>query len=116
MEIAVHSHTFAADSVEDVMANYYPNYARQMDRIGRERHWPGSYSRDQFTFGMSPEGVLYMGDPNMIAEKIIATTELFGLTRFIAHIDIGGPTHKEMMHSIELLGNKVFPQVRKAMK
>lgn len=114
MEVAVHSHTFAADTVEEVMADYYPWYAMQMEKIGRERGWPGGYSESQFRAGMSPQGVLYMGEPNQIAEKIIETTELFGLTRFIAHIDIGGPTHKQMMHSIELLGTKVFPQVRKA--
>ena len=36
--------------------------------------------------------------------------ELFGLTRFIAHIDVGGPSHKELMRTIELYGtNGILP-------
>jgi hypothetical protein len=42
--------------------------------------------------------------------------EIFGLIRFVAHIDIGGPSHKELMKSIELFGTKVAPEVRKAVE
>jgi hypothetical protein len=42
--------------------------------------------------------------------------ELFGLTRFSAHMDVGGPSHASLMKSIEIFGNKIAPKVREALK
>lgn len=113
MEIGVHSHTFVSDDQEKLIEKYYPIYAAQMDRVGASRGWP-PYAKQQFLFGIHKEGALYMGDPNYVAEKIISTIELFGITRYVAHIDIGGPKYKDVMHCIELFGSKVVPQIRKA--
>ncbi|MFA7687336.1 MAG: LLM class flavin-dependent oxidoreductase [Moheibacter sp.] len=113
MQIGVHSHTFVADSQKEIIENYFPYYAAQMNRIGKDRGW-SPYTQMQFEGGMSPEGALFMGDTHQVAEKMIQTIEMFGLTRFIAHIDVGGPTNKEMMKAIELYGSKVLPEVRKA--
>lgn len=115
MQIGVHSHTFIGDSKQQILDEYYPLYAAQMDRIGRDRGW-SPYTKMQFEGGMSPEGALFMGDTNQVTEKIIQTIEMFGLTRFIAHLDIGAPSHKQMMKAIELFGTEVIPAVRKAVK
>lgn len=115
MQIAVHSHSFVGDSKQALLDNYFPYYAAQMDRIGRERGW-SSYTKMQFEGGMSSEGALFMGDANEVAEKMIEIIEYFGLNRFVAHIDVGGPSHSEMMKSIELYGDKVLPMVRKALQ
>ena len=113
MQVGVHSHTFLADSKQELLDNYFPYYKAQMDRIGKDRGW-APYTQMQFEGGMSPEGALFMGETNQVIDKMIATIEMFGLTRFIAHIDVGGPTHKEMMKAIELYGSKGLPEVRKA--
>lgn len=113
MQIGVHSHTFVANSQKEITENYFPYYAAQMDRIGKDRGW-APYTKMQFEGGMSPDGALFMGDGHQVAEKMIQTIEMFRLTRFIAHIDVGGPTHKEMMKAIELYGSKVLPEVRRA--
>ncbi|MCZ2100928.1 MAG: LLM class flavin-dependent oxidoreductase [Chitinophagales bacterium] len=113
MQIGVHSHTFVAESQEKLVEQYYPLYAAQMDRVGASRGWP-PYAKQQFLFGIHKEGALYMGDPNYVAEKIISTIEMFGITRYVAHIDVGAPSHQEMMQCIELFGAKVVPQIRKA--
>lgn len=115
MQVGVHSHTFVADSKDYFLENYFPCYKTQMDRIGSQRGW-APYTKMQFEGGMSPEGALFMGDVHQVAEKIIQTIEMFGLTRFIAHMDVGGPSHKEMMKAIELYGTKVLPEVRRAVK
>src|SRR5690606_27193275 len=114
MQIGVHSHTFLADAEAELLEKYFPYYAPQMDRIGKDRGW-SPYTNMQFQGGISPERALFMGEPNKVIDKMIATIEMFGLTRFIAHIDVGGPSHKEMMKAIELYGTKVLPEVRKAM-
>lgn len=110
IQIGVHAHTYIGDSQEDVQERYFKTYAASMDRIGRERGWT-PYTPQQFTGGMSPDGALVMGSPDDVAEKIKSFKELFGITRFIAHIDVGGPTHKEQMKTIDLFGKEVIPKV-----
>lgn len=58
------------------------------------------------------EGALFVGNTNEVADKIAYTKELFGLTRFIGHMDVGAPENDIMMKSIELFGQKVAPLVR----
>jgi len=113
MRIGVHGHTFTGEESQAVADFIYPGYAAQMTAIGKERGWP-SYSRVQYGTGRKLEGALLIGDVNEVTDKILYQQELFGLTRFVGHMDIGGPSHKELMRSIELFGTKVAPAVRKA--
>ena len=50
-----------------------------------------------------------------MVDKILATQELFGLTRFAAHMDVGAPSHQDIMKSIEIYGTKIAPKVRAAL-
>lgn len=112
MQIWVHSHTFIADSNEEIINNYYPLYASQMDRIGVDR-WRQPYTKQQFLWWISSEWALFMWNPEQVTEKIIKIIEMFWLTRFIAHIDIWSPYHEDIMKSIELYANKIAPAIRK---
>jgi hypothetical protein len=56
-----------------------------------------------------------IGDANEAIDKILKMEELFGLTRFSAHMDVGGPSHLSLMKSIELFGTKIAPKVREAL-
>jgi len=38
------------------------------------------------------------------------------LTRFSAHMDVGGLSHASLMKSIEILGTQIMPKVREAIK
>lgn len=58
---------------------------------------------------MDPGGALFMGSVKDVAEKIIHAIELLGLTRFIAHLDVGVPSHKVLMRTIELYVTQVIP-------
>jgi hypothetical protein len=40
--------------------------------------------------------------------------EMFGLTRFSAHMDVGGPSHSMLMKSIEIYGSRILPKVKEA--
>lgn len=115
LRTGVHMHAFfGADGAETAEA-YYPVYSAQMDRIGRSRGWP-PYQRQQYDMGRGAKGALIIGDVNESVEKILAMQELFGLTRFAAHMDVGGPSHVSLMKSIELFGNEIAPKVRAALK
>lgn len=115
MQIGLHGHTFLTESGTDIDEKFFPYYASQMDRIGADRGWP-AYSQSQFHYGRSREGHLFTGSPNELVDKILYAKEMFGLTRFLAQIDVGGPDHTLIMKAIELLGDKVAPQIRKAIK
>lgn len=113
LRIGTHSHTFIGDDSEVTADNYFPYYAAQMDRIGKDRNWP-PFSENQFHSGRTKEGALFIGNAAEVADKILYQHEMFGITRFMAHIDVGGPSHKDIMKAIELFGTKVAPEVRKA--
>lgn len=114
-QVGVHMHSFFGEDSKQTADEYYPIYSSQMDRVGRSRGWP-PYQKSQFDFGRSKEGALIIGDANEAVDKILQMQEMFGLTRFSAHMDVGGPSHKLMMKSIEIFGNKIAPKVREAFK
>ncbi len=113
MQVGIHSHTFVSDSNADI-DGYFENYAAQMNRVGASRGWP-AYQKYQYDAGRAKDGALFIGDPSEVTDKILHMHELFGLTRFIAHMDVGAPDHNLMMKSIELYGTKVAPEVRRAL-
>src|SRR5690606_14223636 len=113
MRIGIHSHTMIGEDSDDIANRFYPYYAAQMNRIGRERGWP-PLSKEHFDISRSPHGALYVGDPSEITDRILTAQEMFGLTRFVAHMDTGGPPHADIMKAIELFGTKVAPAVKKA--
>ncbi len=114
MQVGIHSHTFVSEN-EAIANDYFDAYAAQMDRVGAGRGWP-AYSKYQYNAGRAKDGALFVGDASAVTDKILHMHELFGLTRFIGHMDVGAPDHKLMMKSIELFGDKVAPAVRKAIK
>ncbi len=115
LQVGIHSHAFFGEDGKVVSDQYYPLYAAQMDRVGRSRGWP-PYHRQQYDYGRTKSGALFIGDANEMIDKILHVQELFGLTRFAAHMDVGAPSHKDMLKSIEIYGTKIAPKVREALK
>jgi alkanesulfonate monooxygenase SsuD/methylene tetrahydromethanopterin reductase-like flavin-dependent oxidoreductase (luciferase family) len=114
-QVGVHMHSFFGADSKQIADEYYPVYSSQMDRIGRSRGWP-PYQKQQYDLGRTKNGALIIGDANEAVDKILQMQELFGLTRFSAHMDVGGPSHVSMMKSIEIFGNTIAPAVRKALQ
>src|SRR5690606_11474613 len=73
-------------------------------------------SRAEFERLASPETALFVGSPEQIVEKILKQHELFGHTRFLAQIDIGGLPYHMVEKNIELLATEVVPMLKKAIK
>lgn len=114
-EVGVHVHAFFGADSKEIGEYYYPIYATQMNRIGQSRGWP-PYQRAQFDRGRAKGGHLIIGDVNESVDKILELHDLFGLTRFSAHMDVGAPSHERMMKSIEVFGTQIAPKVREALK
>jgi probable LLM family oxidoreductase len=115
LQVGVHMHSFFGENSRQTADEYYPLYAAQMNRIGRQRGWP-AYQKQQFDQGRTQQGHLIIGDASEAIDKILNMQELFGLTRFSAHMDVGGPSHQSLMKSIEIFGTKIAPKVREALK
>jgi probable LLM family oxidoreductase len=114
-QVGVHMHAFFGEDSKKVADEYYPVYSSQMNRVGQSRGWP-PYQKQQYDAGRGRSGHLIIGDANEAVDKILYLQEMFGLTRFSAHMDVGGPSHASLMKSIEIFGNKIAPKVREALK
>ncbi|QNK61398.1 LLM class flavin-dependent oxidoreductase [Pedobacter sp. PAMC26386] len=115
LQVGIHAHAFFGENSNEVANEYYPLYAAQMNRVGKSRGW-SPYTKYQFDYGRQREGALFVGEAEEAIDKILHVQEIFGLTRFAAHMDIGAPSHKDMMKSIEIYGTKIAPKVREALK
>ncbi|AVA22391.1 MULTISPECIES: LLM class flavin-dependent oxidoreductase [unclassified Rhizobium] len=114
LKTSINVHGFVADTTEAAADQFYGPQAEVMNRIGRERGW-GPTSRAHFDQSRGPHGALFVGDPEVVAEKIIAHHKLFKNDRFLLQMAIGTMPHEQIMRGIELYGTKVAPLVRKAL-
>ena len=113
--IAVHSPGYVAATDQQAKDELWPHYEKMMKRIGGERGWPPA-SRNQFDHEAGANGALCVGSPDTVAAKIIKTVTALGLSRFDLKYSSGTLSHEQMMTSIELIGTKVAPLVRDAVR
>lgn len=114
VQLSINSHSFIADTEDEASEIFYPSYSRSMNKLGEERGW-APFSKMQFNQSISKHSALLVGSPQQVIDKILYEHELFGYTRFLAQMDVGGVPHKHLMRSIELFGTVVAPAVRKAL-
>lgn len=113
LKVGLHSPGYAASSNEQAIADYYPGYAELWTKLGKERGWP-AVTKPQFDSLIGPQGVLVVGGPEQVAEKLLRHSEaLGGISRFTFQMDNAGLSHAQLMKSIELIGSKVIPLVKK---
>lgn len=110
--VGVHSHGFIQKDAKDAKEIYFPGFKKGRDRIGAERGWAG-LSRGQYEHEVK-HGSLYIGNPEQVAEKIVATVRALDLDRFdFTYSGSQSLTGKARLESIELFGTEVIPLVRK---
>ena len=114
LKTSINVHGFIGDTTELAADQFYGPQAAVMDRIGRERGW-GPTNRAHYDAARGPIGNLFVGDPELVAEKIVAAHKVFGNDRFLIQMAIGLMPHDQIMRGIELYGTKVAPLVRKAL-
>ncbi|AUD06619.1 LLM class flavin-dependent oxidoreductase [Spirosoma pollinicola] len=113
LKVGLHSPGYVGATNETAIADYFPGYAELWTRLGKERGWP-PVTRPQFNSLIAPKGVLAVGGPEQVAEKILRHSEaLGGISRFTFQMDNAGLTHTQLMNSIELIGTKVIPLINK---
>jgi probable LLM family oxidoreductase len=113
LPVGLNTHGYVADTSQQAADEFFPSYAAQMSRIGRERGWPPT-TRAQFDAGRTQRGHLMIGSPQEVIDKILYQREAIGHQRYLMQMSVGTMPHAQTMRSIELFGSVVAPAVRKA--
>ncbi len=113
LPLGVHSHGFVGETDETARELLFDDYKRMRDKIGAERGWP-PFGRAEFEREIT-QGSLYVGSPETVAKKIVATVKALGADRFDMKYSAGPLSHEKIMGCIELYGRKVMPLVRDMM-
>lgn len=113
LKVGLHSPGYVAETDEKAIADYYPGYQELWTKLGKERGWP-PVTRGQFDALIAPRGVLAVGGPEEVAKKLVRHSKaLGGIDRFTFQMDNAGLSHQQLLQSIELIGTKVMPLVKK---
>ncbi len=111
--VGLHAIGFLGDTTEQAAEDFYPGYAHTFTEIGKERGWPPT-TRPQFDALRGPTGALLIGDAEIVAQKILYVNEVLGgLGRITFQMGVSALPHQKMLRSIELLGTRVAPLVRR---
>ncbi len=112
LKVGLHSPGYVSQTNDSAVTEYYPGYAELWTKLGKERGWP-PVTRASFDYLSDEKGVLVLGGPEQVAEKILRHSEaLGGISRFTFQMDNAGLTHTQLMNAIELIGTKVKPQLQ----
>ncbi len=114
LKVGVHALGFVGETTEAAKDAFYPGWSHMFTEIGRERGWSPT-TRDQFEAMSGPKGAFLIGDAETVAEKILNASEaLGGISRVTFQMSSASLETSAMQRSIELLGTKVAPIVRRA--
>lgn len=112
LKVGLHSPGYVAATNEKAISNYYPGYKELWTKLGKERGWP-PVTESQFNALIAPRGVLVVGGPEQVAEKLLRHSKaLGGVDRFTFQMDNAGLSHQQLLESIELIGTKVIPLMK----
>jgi probable LLM family oxidoreductase len=116
MKVGLHSPGYVAETSREAADDYYPGWASAIETVGKERGW-SPMSRHDFDAQTGPEGAFIIGDPDEVAEKIIHHSKaLGGVSRVTFQMNAASLPHDKMLRAIELLGKRVAPAVREALR
>lgn len=116
LKVGVHSLGYVASTAKTAADEFYPGYAKAIASVAKERGW-GTATRARFEAQLGPEGALLIGEPDLVAEKILRHSEaLGGISRMTFQMNASSLPHTKLMKAIEAIGTRVAPLVRRETK
>ncbi|OLO28545.1 luciferase [Alkalihalophilus pseudofirmus] len=112
LKIGVTGHAYIANTTQQAKDEFFPYYSNYWSYVNRQRGMQFRLSREEFEQMSGPNTALFVGSPQEIVEKILSQHEIFGHTRFLAQLDIGGLPFSKVAKSIELLATEVAPIIK----
>jgi probable LLM family oxidoreductase len=110
--VGIHAPGHVAETDEQAQREFWPQWRSALTRVARERGFAPP-TEESFAYDVGPEGALYVGAPETVAEKIVANLRNLGASRFDLKFGMPGLTHDQVMRTIELYGSEVIPRVRR---
>jgi alkanesulfonate monooxygenase SsuD/methylene tetrahydromethanopterin reductase-like flavin-dependent oxidoreductase (luciferase family) len=107
----VHAPGHVAATDEQAVEEFGARWIETVRRVGRERGFTPP-TRRSFMGDVGPEGALYVGSPDTVAQKIVANLKALEASRFDLKFGMPGLSQEAVMTNIELYGNQVIPRVR----
>ena len=111
--VGVHSPGHVAATDEQAVEEFWPRWLETIRRISQERGFRVP-TRQTFMRDIGPDGALYVGSPETVANKIVSNLRTLEATRFDLKFGLPGLSQRSVMANIELYGNEVIPRVRNA--
>lgn len=111
LPVGLHCPGHVAATDERAREELWPHWLGMHTKIGRERGW-GPATRAQYDDACGPDGALFVGSPDTVADKIVRVARTLGAARFDLKYSAGTLAHDKLMAGIELYGTKVAPRVR----
>src|SRR5262249_60453488 len=108
--VLVHSPGHVAATDEQAKAEFWPRWQEVIALVAEERGFAipteASFDRE-----IGPDGALYVGSPETVADKIAANLRVLGASRFDLKYGLPGLTHGQRMTTTQLYGQPVRPPV-----
>ncbi|MCU1355983.1 MAG: luciferase [Acidimicrobiales bacterium] len=109
--VGVHAPGHVASTDQEAVEAFWPRYLDVISHVSKTRGFAVP-TRESFQHEIGPDGALYVGSPETVAQKIAANLPTLGATRFDLKYGMGGLSQAELMTNIELYGTQVIPRVR----
>jgi probable LLM family oxidoreductase len=111
LPVGVHSPGHVAVTDEKARDEFWPRYLEVIRHYSKIRGFAVP-TKESFLYEIGPQGALYVGSPETVAQKIAANLTTLGANRFDLKYGMGGLSHEALMTNIELYGTEVTPRVR----
>ena len=111
----MHGPGHVAPTDEQAREEFWPHWRELIRLVAVERGF-AIPTEESFAFETGPQGALYVGSPETVAQKIATNLRTLSATRFDLKYGAGGLSHENLMTNIELYGRQVIPRVRELMK
>jgi alkanesulfonate monooxygenase SsuD/methylene tetrahydromethanopterin reductase-like flavin-dependent oxidoreductase (luciferase family) len=111
LPVGVHAPGHVAATDERAREDFWPRYLEVIRHVSKTRGF-AIPTKESFMWEIGPQGALYVGSPETVAQKIAHNLTVLGATRFDLKYGIGGLSHRALMTNIELYGNQIVPRVR----
>jgi probable LLM family oxidoreductase len=111
LPVGVHGPGHVAATDEQAREEFWPRYLEVIRQVSKTRGFAVP-TKESFEYEIGPEGALYVGSPETVAQKIAQNLTKLGASRFDLKYGMGGLSHQALMTNIELYGIEVIPRVR----
>ena len=114
LKVGMHAFGYVAETNEQAAEEMFAGYAVAMSgSVAKDRRFP-PVTRARFDAQAAPLGAFLLGSAEEVAAKIIRHSDaLGGLTRVTFQMDTANLPHEKLMKSIELIGTRVIPSVKR---